>query len=216
MSPKGKAIRLPCFWRRGLEGHHKYKTHNSKMRHLCQTRPRKRINVVIFLLLFSSAAVSQKVVPNASDTIVNHLLQRLADHDEIDRDIAIKYLHLDSLELQENPAIQCDSSFSFGSHIFWIVSFAAVINCEYKRLIEFKKESGEFENRLRLETNCDFDLSGDHTTQTAFKIKGNMLYVYENCFNIRNEDLVLDKKHSTYSAYRFPGLTAVFIGKPLP
>jgi hypothetical protein len=186
------------------------------MRYLYQPCPRKRINIIIFLLLFSSAAVSQKITPNSSDTIVNYLLQSLADHDEIDRDMAIKYLHLDSFELQENPSIRCDNSFSFGSHIFWIVSFAAAINCEYKRLIEFKKDSGAFENRLRLETDCDFDLSGDHTTQTAFKIKGNMLYLYNNYFNIRNEDLVLVKKYSTYSAYRFPSLTVVFIGKPLP
>jgi hypothetical protein len=183
---------------------------------LNQIRPRNTIKVIISLLLFSSSAISQKTAANVSDTMVSNLLSKLTDHDKIDRDIAIKYLHLDSIELQENPAIQSDSSFSFGPDVFWIVSYAAVVNCEYKVLIEYKKESGVFYNWLLIETNCDFDPSGDHTTQTAFKIKGNMLYVYKNYYRIRNEDLVLNKKHSTYCAYRFPDLKAVFIGKPLP
>lgn len=179
-------------------------------------RRTKTIKVIISLLLFSSSAISQKTAATVSDTMVSNLLTKLTDHNEIDRDIAIKYLHLDSIELQENPAIQSDSSFSFGSHIFWIVSYAAVVNCEYKELIEYKKESRVFYNWLLIETNCDFDPSGDHTTQTAFKIKGNMLYVYKNYYRIRNEDLLLNKKRSTYCAYRFPDLSAVFIAKPLP
>lgn len=186
------------------------------MRHLFQTRLRKRINAIIILLLLSSAATSQNDGPNRSDTMVSNLLGKLTDHDEIDRDIAIRYLHLDSTELQENPAIHSDSSFSFGSHIFWIVSYAAMVNCGYKELIEYKKASRVFENKLLIETNCDFDPSGDHTTQTAFKIKGNILYLYKNYYKIRNEDLVLVKKRSTYSAYRFPTLIAMFIRKPLP
>ena len=175
----------------------------------------KFFHSILFLLLFSSGAFSQMNAPNASDTTVSNLLRQLIDHDEIDRGIAIKYLHLDSAELQENAAIHSDSSFSFDSHTFWIVSFAAGVNCSFKELIEYKKESRSFENRLLIETTCDFDFSGDHTIQRAFKIKGNMLYVYRNYYRIKNEDLVLDKKHSTYSAYRLPGLTAVFVDNPL-
>jgi hypothetical protein len=56
-------------------------------------RPRKTIKVIIFLLLFSSTAISQKTVANLKDTMVSNLLSKLTDHDEIARDIAIKYLH---------------------------------------------------------------------------------------------------------------------------
>jgi hypothetical protein len=175
----------------------------------------KFFHSILFLLLFSSGAFSQTTAPNAPDTMVSNLILQLIDHDEIDRGIAIKYLHLDSGELQENAAIHSDSSFSFDSHTFWIVSFGAVVNCSNKGLIEYKKESRSFENRLLIETSCDFDFSGDHTIQRAFKIKGNMLYVYKNYYRVKNEDLVVDKKHSTYSAYRLPGLNAVFVGKPL-
>lgn len=179
-------------------------------------RPRKTIKALIFLLLYSSGAVSQKTAPNAPDSIVNDLLRKLIDQDEINRDIGIRYLHLDSTEVQENATIKSDSSFSFGSHVFWIVSYAALVNCQNKDLIEYKKESRVFENRLQLESISDFDPSGDHIRQTAFKIKGNTVYVYENYYRIRNEDLVLDKKQSTFSAFRLPDLTPVFKGKPLP
>ena len=161
-------------------------------------------HAIIFLLLLSSPAVSQK-----PDSTINDLLRQLTNHDEIDRHQAIKYLHLDSTELQENPAIRSDSSFSFGSHIFWIISYGAVVNCSNKALIEYNEESRIFKNRLLIDTDCDFDLSGDHTTQIHFKIKGNVLYVYNNYYKIRNEDLVLDKKRSTYIAYRLPQLTSI-------
>jgi toxin YoeB len=109
-----------------------------------------RVSLVSHFSIFykvGEGAVSQKAAPNAPDTIVSNLLDKLTDHDEIARDIAIKYLHLDSIELQENPSIRSDSSFSFGSHIFWIVSYAALINCENKELIEYKKESRVFAKR---------------------------------------------------------------------
>ncbi len=175
---------------------------------------RKKISLILILLLLSFGAFPQKTA-NTPDPIVSDLLLKLRDHEEIDKDVAIKYLHLDSIFFQENPGIHSDSSLTFGSHIFWFVKFAAVVNCEHVWLIEYKKGSQIFENRLHIESVCDFDLSGDHTGQTHFKIKGNMLYVYENYYRIKDEDLVLVKKKSTYSAYRFPDLTAVFKKKPL-
>jgi len=153
-------------------------------------RPRKIIKVLLFLLLYSFGAVSQETAPNVPDSIVKDLLRKLLDHDKIDRDIGIRYLHLDSIVVQpENPIIESDSSFSFGSHVFWIVSYAALVNCQNKDLIEYNKESQLFANRMRLESIRDFDPSGDHTRQTAFKIKGNTIYVYENYYMIRNEPL---------------------------
>ena len=196
------------------------------------------MKAIIFLLLLSTAAAPQK--PNASqnptvsenptvsqkstasqnptapDSTLTDLLRQLTNHDEIDKDIAIKYLHLDSTSLQKNPAIHSDSSFSFGSHLFWIVSYAAVVNCSYKQLIEYNEGSQVFKNRLLIETDCDYDFSGDHTTQIKFRIKGNILYLYNNYYKIRNEDLVLDKKHSTYKTYRFPELTPISPSSPAP
>lgn len=173
------------------------------------------INPVIFILLFSSGAFSQVTAANAPDSILSDLLGKLQAHEEIDRDIAVKYLHLDSIFFQENAGIHSDSSLTFGSHIFWFVNYAAVVNCEHTWLIEYETGSRVFKNWLHIKTVCDFDPSGDHTGQTHFKIKGSILYVYDNYYRIRNLDLVLDKKKSTYSAYRLPDLSIIFKKNPL-
>lgn len=179
------------------------------------TRLRNLSSLILFLLMLSSVVFSQTKSSNAPGSLVADLLHKLNDHEDIDKDVAVKYLHLDSIFFQEDPGIHSDSSLTFGQYTFWFVKFAAVVNCEHVWLIEYKKGSRVFENRLHIESVCDFDLSGDHTGQTHFKIKGNMLYVYENYYRIKNDDLVLVKKKSTYSAYRFPDLTSVFKKRPL-
>ena len=67
------------------------------------------------------------------------------------------------------------SSFFIGSGIFWIISYGAVVNCQNKDLIEYKKESQGFKNRIQLEAVCDYDFSGDHSTQVTYKIRNNIL-----------------------------------------
>ena len=149
------------------------------------------------------------------DTNITDLLRKLENHEEIDRDAAVKYLHLDSVFFQEYAGIHSDSSLTFGNHIFWFVKYAALVNCEHVRLIEYEASSRVFRNRIKLKSICDFDSSGDHTGQTDFKISGSILYVYDNYYRIKDEDLVLDKKKSRFSAYRLPDFTIVFKGKPL-
>jgi hypothetical protein len=122
-------------------------------------RPGKLCTGILFLLLYSWGAFSQSPLLHVPDSMVNYLFRSLNDHEEIDRDIAIKYLHLDSFRLQENPGIHSDSSFSFGSHLFWIVSYAGIVNCAFKELIEYNKESRVFADPLELESDCDFDCS---------------------------------------------------------
>ena len=90
-----------------------------------------------------------------------------------------------------------------------------MVNCGFKVLIEYKKESRVFSEPLQIESDCDYDLSGDNTSKKAFKIIGSTLYVYDYCYKIKNEDIVLITKLSRYSAFRFPNLTLIFKDRPL-
>lgn len=168
----------------------------------------------ILSLLISFTALSQPPAPLTSTQVIYELQIKLNAQSEIDRDTAIKYFHLDSMELQEYSGLHSESSLVFGSHPFWIVSYAANTNCRFTRLIEYNKASKNFCAHMLLATDCDFDLSGDHTYRTSYRVKANTLFVYENYYRIKDEDLVLVKKKSTYSAYQFPALTRLFEDKP--
>ena len=171
--------------------------------------------IFLALILFNSFQYGMSQTMTIQDTIITDLLRKMENHEEIDRDAAVKYLHLDSIFFQENTGIHSDSSLTIGNHIFWFIKYAAVVNCEHMRLIDYDLASGVFRNRIKLKSICDFDPSGDHTGQTDFKIRGRVLYVYDNSYRIKNEDLVLDKKKSRFSAYRLPDFTIIFKGKPL-
>jgi len=183
---------------------------------LFRTHSKKKPIAVIIFFLLSLSVFSQTNLPNTPDSIIENLLGQLNVQQDIDKNIAARYLNIDSFEMQQDPIIHSDSPFSFGSHTFWIVSYGAFVNCQYKRLIEYKTGSKVFRNRLLVETDCDVDFSTDHVQQTKFKTKGNILYVYENYYKIKDEDLVLVRKKSTYSAFRLPDLVSVFKNKPVP
>jgi hypothetical protein len=143
-------------------------------------------------------------------------LRRLNDQKEIDKLDAVRYLHLDSTFFQENPAIHSDSTLKLGSRFLWWVTFAAVVNCSETWLVPFDPNSRVFGQPVQVIKDCDFDPSGGHTRQTHYRKRGGLLYVYDNAYWIKGDDLVPDKKRSRYSAFRLPELTILFKGKPVP
>ena len=175
----------------------------------------RNYSIVLFLLLGTSGAFSQIAASKAPDSVISQLYQDILEHNEINREIAIKYLHLDSFYLAaENNMIHSDSLFFIGSHVFAIISYAAQVNCGNKQLIEYKKDANVFINRLLISSICDFDLTGNHTSQIDYKFKGNKLYIFRNYYRIKNEDLIIVRKESTFSVYGLPNLNVIILKKP--